>query len=167
MKHWEWCSSIVIVPKQNVTVHLCLDVVWINQLLTRPVYTGPTINGILPKLRNVDYMTLIGACSSYIFQHRMDKILKDPPVVFGIADEILIGSYNAYSWDYGKNLTQVMQICWWENLKLNKKMPFHMYHNNIFWRNNLRSWVQPYSRKLHMLRCHPLIIEQNCNHFYV
>ena len=55
----EWCNSFVLVPKANGKVRLCLDPVWLNQALIRPVHRGPTLNDILPKLNNVQYISII------------------------------------------------------------------------------------------------------------
>ena len=39
----EWCNSFVLVPKANSKVQLCLDLVWLNQALIRPVHRGLTL----------------------------------------------------------------------------------------------------------------------------
>ena len=44
----KWCNSFVIVPTSNGTVHLCLDLVRLNQRLIIPVHRGPAVNGIFP-----------------------------------------------------------------------------------------------------------------------
>ena len=54
----EWCNSFVLVPKANGKVRLCLDPVWLNQALMRPIHRGPMINDLLPKLNNVQYMSI-------------------------------------------------------------------------------------------------------------
>ena len=59
----EWCNSFVLVPKANGKVRLCLDPARLNQALIRPVHWGPTLNDILPKLNNVQYMSIIDASS--------------------------------------------------------------------------------------------------------
>ena len=61
----EWCNSFVLVPKANGKVRLCLDPVWLNQALIRPIHWGPTLNDILPRLNNVQYMSIINASSGY------------------------------------------------------------------------------------------------------
>ena len=61
----EWCNNFVIVPKPNVTICLCTDSVWLNQALIRQVHSGPTINGILYKLTNACYVTLIDTSSGH------------------------------------------------------------------------------------------------------
>ena len=61
----EWCNSIVVVPKANGKVQLCLDPAQLNQALIRPIHRGPTLNYILPNLNNVQYMSIIDASSGY------------------------------------------------------------------------------------------------------
>ena len=54
----EWCNSFVLVPHMNGKVRLCLDPVRLNQALIRPIHRGPTLNDILLKLNNVQYMSI-------------------------------------------------------------------------------------------------------------
>ena len=61
----EWCKNVVVVPKANGKVWLCLDPVQLNQALIRPIHRGPTLNNILPKLNNVQYMSIINASLGY------------------------------------------------------------------------------------------------------
>ena len=64
-KTTEWCNSFMLVPKANGKVRLCLDPARLNQVLIRPVHRGPTLNDILPKLNNVQYMSISDASSGY------------------------------------------------------------------------------------------------------
>ena len=61
----EWCNSFLLVPKANGKVSLCLDPVRLNQVLIRPIHRGPTLNDILPKLNNVQYMSIIDVSLGY------------------------------------------------------------------------------------------------------
>ena len=61
----EWCNNFVLVPKANGEVRLCLDPVHLNQALIRPIHRGPTLNNILPKLNNANYLSLIDVHSEY------------------------------------------------------------------------------------------------------
>ena len=61
----EWCNSFVLVPKANSKVQPCLDPVQLNQALIRPIHRGPTLNDILLKLNNVQYMSIINASLGY------------------------------------------------------------------------------------------------------
>ena len=64
-KRAEWCNSFVLVPKANGKVWLCLYPVQLNQALIRPIHRGPTLNDILPKLNNIQYMSIIDVSSGY------------------------------------------------------------------------------------------------------
>ena len=59
----EWCNSFVLVPKSNGKVRLCLDPASLNQALIRPMHRGPTLNDILPKPNNAQYLSLIMSSS--------------------------------------------------------------------------------------------------------
>ena len=61
----EWCNSIVLVPKANGKVWLCLDPEQLNQALIRLIHRGPVLNDILPKLNNVQYMSIIDVTLGY------------------------------------------------------------------------------------------------------
>ena len=61
----DWCKSFVLVPKVNGKVRLCLDLVRLNQALIRPVHGGPMLNDILPRLNNVQYISVKDASSRY------------------------------------------------------------------------------------------------------
>ena len=61
----EWCNSFVVVPKVNGKVQLCLDPAQLNQALIRLIHRSPTLNDILPKLNNVQYMSIIDASLGY------------------------------------------------------------------------------------------------------
>ena len=58
-------NSFVLVPKANGKVRLCLDPVRLNQALIRPVHRGPTLNNLLPRLNNVQYMLIIDMTLGY------------------------------------------------------------------------------------------------------
>ena len=61
----EWCNSFVLVPKANGKVRLCLDPVQLNPALIRLIHWGPTLNDILLRLNNVQYMSIIDVSSGY------------------------------------------------------------------------------------------------------
>ena len=60
----KWCNSFMLAPKVNGKVRLCLDLVRLNQALIRPIHRGPMLNNI-PKLNNVQYMSIIDVSSGY------------------------------------------------------------------------------------------------------
>ena len=55
----------MLVPKANGKVRLCLDPARLNQALIRPVLRGSTLNDILPKLDNLQYMSIIDMSLGY------------------------------------------------------------------------------------------------------
>ena len=57
----QWCNSLVVVLKANGIMQLCLDPAQLNQALIRLIHRGPTLNDILLKLNNVQYMSIIDA----------------------------------------------------------------------------------------------------------
>ena len=61
----KWCNSFILVPKANGKVRLCLDPARLNQVLIRPVHSGPTLNYIFPKLNNIKYLSLIDMSSGF------------------------------------------------------------------------------------------------------
>ena len=61
----EWCNGFVLVSKANGKVWLCLDPAPLNQALIRPIHRGPTLNDILSKLNNVQYMSIIDVSLGY------------------------------------------------------------------------------------------------------
>ena len=63
----------MVVAKPKGTVQLCLDPVKLNQALIRSVMRSPTLNDILPRLTQMQYLTLIDASSGY-HNLTLDKI---------------------------------------------------------------------------------------------
>ena len=61
----EMCKRFVLVPKANGKVKMCLDPGQLNQALIRPIYWDLTMNDVLPKLNNVQYMSIMDASSGY------------------------------------------------------------------------------------------------------
>ena len=61
----EWCNSFDLVPKANGKVRLCLDPAQLNQALIRPRHRGPTLNNILPNLKNAKYLSFVEASSGH------------------------------------------------------------------------------------------------------
>ena len=41
---YEGCNSLMLVPKENGKVTLCLDLAWLNKVLIWPIHRGPTLN---------------------------------------------------------------------------------------------------------------------------
>ena len=58
--------------------------------------------------------------TGHMFEHKTDKILKNFPNVFGIADDILVVGYDTVQKHHDETLQHVLQICRQVNLKLNR-----------------------------------------------
>ena len=88
-----------------------------------------------------------------MFQHKINKIFKNLPNVFGIADAILVVGHDIDGKDYNEMLQQVLQICrgrW--TLKLNKdKCHFRFTSVPFFGEVISRQGVKPDQWKLKVL----------------
>ena len=67
----EWCNSFVLESKANGKVSLCLDPARLNQALIRPVHKGLTLNDILLKLNNVQYIYINNRCKFRVPQFKI------------------------------------------------------------------------------------------------
>ena len=73
----KWCKRFVLVPKANRKVRLCLNPARLNQALIRPVQRGSTLNDILLKLNNAQYLSLIYRTSGYHNPKLMKILIPD------------------------------------------------------------------------------------------
>ena len=71
----KWCNSFVFMTKTTRKVRLCLDLARLNKALIRPVYRGPSLNHILPKLNKSQYLSLIDASSGHLNLKLDEKII--------------------------------------------------------------------------------------------
>ena len=67
----EWCNSLVLAPKANGMVRLCLNLARLNKIIIRSIDRGLTLNNILPRPAGVKYLTLIIMSSGY---HNLSEI---------------------------------------------------------------------------------------------
>ena len=114
------CNSIIIVPKPNFTVQLCLHPARLNQVLIRPICRSPTLTDILPKLTNVlniiirdvmsdDHNPKLDKKSSYlttlVFQFGRNRLTRLP---FGV-----VSAVDMFQWKINeifKDMTNVFDI---------------------------------------------------------
>lgn len=61
----EWVSSLVCVPKPNGKLRICLDPKPLNKAVKRPHHYTPTLNEILPKLKNCKYFATLDQKCGY------------------------------------------------------------------------------------------------------
>ena len=80
-----------------------------------------------------------------------EKLIKDIPNIFGIADEILIVGCDADRRDGDRAPRQVMQLCQQENLELNTNQCHFRCMKILFFVEVISRGVQPDPKKLHML----------------
>ena len=140
--------------KATGKVRLCPDPVHSNQALIRQTHRGPTLNGKLPKLNHVKYLSgyhnlkldekslylttfacqfgQFGAAAGDMFQGKISEIFNDMPNVFGIADDILVVGYEDDGRDHDESVQKVLQRCRKVNLKLIKISVIsgvHLFHS--------------------------------------
>jgi len=61
----DWVSSMVVIKKTDNTIRICLDPTDLNKVIKRPIYPLPTIEQVLPKLKNAKYFSLLDAKNGY------------------------------------------------------------------------------------------------------
>ena len=87
-----------------------------------------------------------------MFQCKINEIVKNLPNVFSIADDILVVGYDIDGKDHNQVLQQVLQICRYLNLKINKdKCHLRCMSVPFFGEVISRHWMQPNPCKLKLL----------------
>ena len=61
----EWCSGIVVVPKPNGTVRICVDLTQLNKAVRREIHPMPSVDESLAKLANSKIFTKLDAKSGF------------------------------------------------------------------------------------------------------
>ena len=61
----EWCSPIVVVPKADGRVRICVDLTKLNQAIRREVYQMPTVEETLGSLTEVSVFSKLDAKSGF------------------------------------------------------------------------------------------------------
>ena len=61
----EWCSGMVVVPKQNGQVRICVDLTKLNQSVCRERYPLPAVEQILAQLGGAKVFTKLDANSGF------------------------------------------------------------------------------------------------------
>jgi len=70
-KPTKWVSPLLVVPKANGSVRLCMDPKPLNRALKRVPYCMPTLQDILPKMNYVKVMSSFDAAEGF-FQCVLD-----------------------------------------------------------------------------------------------
>ena len=91
-----------------------------------------------------------------MFQHKINKLFKKLPNVYGNADDILVVGYDVDGKEHEEMLWQVLQICRQVNLKLNKDKWYLRCTSVPFYGEVIsKHGVQPNPRKMKVLiTCH-------------
>ena len=61
----EWCHPIVVVPKPNGTIRLCIDLTQLNTQIRREYRVMESVEDCLTKIGNAKYFTKLDANSGY------------------------------------------------------------------------------------------------------
>ena len=87
-----------------------------------------------------------------MFQCKIDEIFNDMPIVFGIADDILVIGYDKDGTDHDEAVYKVLKWCQDMNLKLNKeKCHFRCTSISFFGEVVSRQGIQPDPQKVRVL----------------
>ena len=61
----EWCSGIVVVPKPNGNIRICVDLTMLNKAVVRPRYQLPTVDYTLAQLKQAKVFTKLDANAGF------------------------------------------------------------------------------------------------------
>lgn len=60
-----WCSGMVVVPKANFQVRICIDLTRLNQSVKRERHSLPAVDQMLAQLAGVKVFTKLGTNSGF------------------------------------------------------------------------------------------------------
>ena len=61
----EWCSPMVVVPKRDATVRICVDYGKLNEFVQREHYHLPTAEEIFAKIKGAKYFSTLDAAAGF------------------------------------------------------------------------------------------------------
>ena len=61
----EWCSPVVLVPKKDGTLRVCIDFRYLNSVSKFDSYPAPRIDELTERLGKAKYPTTIDLCKGY------------------------------------------------------------------------------------------------------
>ena len=61
----KWCTGMVIVPKADGKVHICVDVTKLNSTVQRECHPIPSVDHILAQLGEAKYFSKLDANSGF------------------------------------------------------------------------------------------------------
>ena len=60
-----WCAGMVVVPKNNGSVRICVDLKALNTSVMREIHPIPRVDEILAQMNGAAYFTKLDANSSF------------------------------------------------------------------------------------------------------
>ena len=123
-----WINSMVVVPKKNGTLRICLDPKDLNHYVQCEHYQLPTIEDIAMRLDKAKVFTVLrmhfGISSApEVFQRRMHELMEGLQGVEVIADDFVVIGFGdtmkEAAADHDKNLGGLLSRCEQHNVKLN------------------------------------------------
>ena len=61
----EWCAGMVVVPKPNAKVHICVDLTKLNESTLREFYPLPSVDHTVAQLAGVTVFSKLDANSGF------------------------------------------------------------------------------------------------------
>lgn len=68
----DWCAGLVVVPKSNGDIRMCVDYIQLNQFVKREIYPMPVTENVLGRLEKAKYFTKLDANSGF-WQFELDE----------------------------------------------------------------------------------------------
>ena len=60
-----WCSGVVVVPKANGSIRICVELGWLNECVMREVYPLPSVDETLAQLAGAKVFSELDASSGF------------------------------------------------------------------------------------------------------
>ena len=61
----EWCAPIVIAPKKNGNIRICVDLRQLNKAVAREQFTIPTLEEVLGKIAGAQFFSVLDAKNGF------------------------------------------------------------------------------------------------------
>ncbi|UYV72006.1 K02A2.6-like [Cordylochernes scorpioides] len=141
----EWVNSFTLVKKPNGQLRICLDPTELNKVINREHFQLPTLDEILPKLKNAKY-----------FSKRIKEYFEDIEGTEMYFDDFLV--FGASLEEHNNNLEKVLKRARDINLKFNKEKSQFLkteikYLGHILTSNGYR----PYEEKVRAIKEMPVL----------
>ena len=67
----DWCAGMVLVPKPDGRIHICVDLTKLNESVLRETYPLPKIDNLLAQISESKFFTKLD-CNSGFWQEKLD-----------------------------------------------------------------------------------------------